>query len=230
MPVSRDSILALRRKPNPADSLDVPEWGGRVFVTVMSGTQRHTLFAKGDSEDLAQAKLLVRSLTDEEGARLFTDEDAPALMEQSGVVYLAGRVGSDSRRANGFNGYSIRVSDTGGWWLNENHTTGTQTTLANGTVSAPGRNKWITLSMTFTGKNISASINGKQVAAATSSTYSAGQVGIGIEGWQTDQFADLTIRPGTGPDGNGKTLVSAASGRCLDVPGGNTTDGTQINI
>ena len=44
-----------------------------------------------------------------------------ALLEQSGVVYLAGRIGSDSRRTNGFNGYSIRISDNDGWWLNEDN-------------------------------------------------------------------------------------------------------------
>jgi hypothetical protein len=60
------------------------------------------------------------------------------VMEHAGVVYLAGRVGSNSGTTNRFNGYSLRISDTGGWWLNGNHTSGTQTIMASGAVRRPG--------------------------------------------------------------------------------------------
>ena len=67
------------------------------------------------------------------------------------------------------------------------------------------------------------------MAAVTNAARSTGQVGIGISGWQTQEFADLRITP-VGGSGTATTLVNAATGRCLDVPGGNTTDGTQLIV
>lgn len=70
-------------------SVDVPEWGGEVLVSVMSGTARdeyeQSLFkfqsdgvAKQDLSN-SRAKLLAVCLVDENGNRLFSSRDIVAL-------------------------------------------------------------------------------------------------------------------------------------------------------
>jgi len=98
---------------------------------------------------------------------------------------------------DGFNGYSLQVSNTGAWAMLSNSATTAPSQLATGTLATPpGLNTWVTLSMTFNGSTISGSINGANVANVTNSTYSGGQVGFGMLAWQTDQFSNLII---TGP-------------------------------
>jgi len=75
-------------------SVDVPEWGGAVYVRGLRGRERdqyeESLLderrAKGVSYDNARAKLLVRCIVDEHGERLFRDDDADALGAKSAVV------------------------------------------------------------------------------------------------------------------------------------------------
>jgi hypothetical protein len=66
--------------------------------------------------------------------------------------------------------------------------------------------------MTFNGTSITARVDGAPVAAVTNAARSTGQVGIGISGWQTQEFADLRITP-VGGSGTATTLVNAATGR-----------------
>jgi len=82
---------------------------------------------------------------------------------------------------DGFNGYSLQVSNTGAWAMLSNSATTAPSQLATGTLATPpGLNTWVTLSMTFNGSTISGSINGANVANVTNSTYSGGQVGFGM--------------------------------------------------
>jgi len=98
---------------------------------------------------------------------------------------------------DGFNGYSLQVGNTGAWALLRNSASGSPTQLAAGTLAtAPGLNTWVTLAMSFNGSSITGSIDGTNIASVTDSTWSGGQVGFGILGWQTDQFSNLRI---TGP-------------------------------
>ncbi len=126
-----------------------------------------------------------------------------ALIEQAGTVFLAGRVTSPgytnagSNLPNHFNGYVIQINNSGAWSLFSNSTSSSPTTLASGYVAAPGLNAWVPLSLTFNGSTVSASINGNQVASVSNSNYSAGQVGLGVEGWQTAQYSNLSISSGT---------------------------------
>jgi O-glycosyl hydrolase len=126
------------------------------------------------------------------------------LLEQAGTAYLAGRVNANggsnhsSSHADNFDGYSLQIDDRGDWALNDNFAGSDPQTLASGTVLAPGLNKWATLSMTFDGSTITASINGSRVASVNNSDHGAGQIGIGILGYQTDQFSNLSITPGAG--------------------------------
>lgn len=69
--------------------VQVPEWGGAVYVKAMTGAMRDAweqmLVKEGASSiENARAKLLVISVVDEDGNRLFTDADIQALGEKSG--------------------------------------------------------------------------------------------------------------------------------------------------
>lgn len=66
---------------------DAPEWGGTVFLRIMSGTERDAFeqlyIAEGQGFANFRARLLVRCLCDAEGKRLFEDGDADALGAKS---------------------------------------------------------------------------------------------------------------------------------------------------
>jgi len=81
--LTRDQILAARQLPR--ETVAVPEWGGDVIVSVMSGTDRDAWegeIARGGKEDFfrnARARLAARCVIDEAGSKLFTDADVDQL-------------------------------------------------------------------------------------------------------------------------------------------------------
>lgn len=81
--LSRDAILGVTDlKPV---RVEVPEWGGVVFVRPLSGAERDSLEAESVGAQGAarvvgiRGRLAARTICDESGGRLFKDEDAPAL-------------------------------------------------------------------------------------------------------------------------------------------------------
>ncbi len=105
MLLDRDSIL--KAEDLETEEVDVPEWGGAVLVRALSGTERDSYEAscmqerpvldargkpvKGRTEMVrtlanVRAKLVVRSIVDGDGKRLFTDADASALGEKSAAA------------------------------------------------------------------------------------------------------------------------------------------------
>jgi hypothetical protein len=155
------------------------------------------------------------------------------LLEKSGYVELMGRASSQSYSgAAGLNAYHLRVSDTGAWSILNSNTNGNVSTLARGTTTALGTNRWHTLSLTFAGSTITASIDNAAVGSANDSTWGAGQIGYATSQGETAQFDNLSITPGSGGGGGGTTatIVGAGSGRCVDVPGQSQTAGTQVEL
>ncbi|MGC9670763.1 ricin-type beta-trefoil lectin domain protein [Planosporangium sp. 12N6] len=154
------------------------------------------------------------------------------LLEQAGYVELIGRAGTQhSFGPAGLNAYYLRVSDTGGWTVFRNDVNTAMTPLRSGSVAALGTNSWHNLSLTFSGATITARIDGATVATLTDTSWSVGQVGFGTSQGETAQFDNLSVTPVAGPPPpvSGR-LVSAASGRCLDVPNQVQTNGTQVEI
>ncbi|HEY0754560.1 MAG TPA: RICIN domain-containing protein [Ktedonobacteraceae bacterium] len=152
------------------------------------------------------------------------------LLEQSGAAELLGRVGTQQgfSPAN-INAYYLRVSSGGAWSILKNTTGGTVTTLASGSIAAPGLNTWYNLSLTFAGTTLTAKINGTTVGTITDSSYSAGQVGVGVDGWQNAQFDNFSITStSTAATGTYYTLVNVNSGLVLDVTGSSTASGGLI--
>ncbi len=158
---------------------------------------------------------------------------ADVLLENSGYAQLEGRVGSTNLDPIGnYNGYFLRVTDTGSWSILRNNTSGQLTTLRSGTVSALGINRWHTLALGFSGSAITATIDGAQVGTASDSTFGAGQVGLGTGQGETAQFDNLSVTAGSSGGTGGLTgvLRGLGSNRCLDVPNVSQTDGTLLNI
>ncbi len=91
--LSRDAILAANDVQ--FEDVPVPEWGGTVRVKAMTGRERDALEAsmivgKGKNANVnlnnLRAKLVARSIVDENGARVFSDEDIAALGAKSAAA------------------------------------------------------------------------------------------------------------------------------------------------
>ncbi|MGW4986313.1 hypothetical protein ACWEQ3_01500 [Streptomyces mirabilis] len=106
--LNRDAILAAEDKNY--EDVPVPEWGGSVRVAGMTGADRNSYQASmvvlgpnGSVQRLNMAdqlaKLLSRSLVDEDGNRLFSDKDIKALSAKSGAVL--DRLGDVAMRLSG---------------------------------------------------------------------------------------------------------------------------------
>lgn len=91
-------MTALRREQilgaddRPRERVEVPEWGGHVYVRAMSGAERDAwevgLGAGSETQNLAnvRARLAALCMVDEEGRRLFADEDAEQLGAKSAAA------------------------------------------------------------------------------------------------------------------------------------------------
>ena len=154
------------------------------------------------------------------------------LLEKSGYAELMGRANTQSYTgAGGLNAYHLRVSDTGAWSILSSNTGGTVSTLASGTVAALGTGRWHTLSLTFAGSTITASIDGTQVGTTNNTTWGAGQIGYATSQGETAQFDNLSIIPGSGGGGGSSgEIIGTGSGRCVDVPNASQTQGTQVEL
>lgn len=101
MILNKDQILAA--KDRQTETVDVPEWGGSVLVSVMSGRDRDAFEASVITTDGRpalndlRAKLAARCIVDEAGNRLFSDAEIDALGGKSSgaldrVVAVAQRI------------------------------------------------------------------------------------------------------------------------------------------
>jgi hypothetical protein len=92
--LTKEQILAADDRPT--EEVEVPQWGGTVFVKTMSGTEKDAyendcmrINVKGkkvnfeDHRDNSRAKLLVLCIVDENGNRLFDESDIKALGNKS---------------------------------------------------------------------------------------------------------------------------------------------------
>jgi hypothetical protein len=91
--LNKSDILSPRK---PAmESIDVPDWGGKVNIRVMSGADLDQYYSESytlvDGEVKANqvnctARLLVKCICDEDGKRLLEDADAEALGQQGAAI------------------------------------------------------------------------------------------------------------------------------------------------
>ena len=154
-----------------------------------------------------------------------------AMMRQAGAVQLMARVNTQRPfSVSGIKAYYLQLSSSGAWSIVRNTYNGTLTTLASGTVAAPGTGTWEHLALTANGSTLTAAINGTTVGSASDSSYGAGQVGLGIDGWQTDQFDNLSITPvgAAAPVAATYQLVNRNSTLALAVTGGSSSSGALV--
>lgn len=93
--LSRDDVLSakdLRLEP-----VAVPEWGGSIFVRPMTAEQADKFQSNPDGLENLTSRMVAFCAVDENGGRLFVDEDVPALANKSAsamrrVVEAIGRV------------------------------------------------------------------------------------------------------------------------------------------
>lgn len=147
------------------------------------------------------------------------------LLEQAGYIEILGRVGTQQAFWPGrINAYYLRVTNGGAWSILKNTTGGTFTTIASGTVAAPGINTWYTLTFDFLGATLTASINQKIVASVTDTSYGSGQVGVGVSGWQNAQYQNFSVKTNQATSSY-YYIVNRNSGKVLDITGGSLAPG-----
>ncbi len=150
-------------------------------------------------------------------------------MQQAGTVTLLGRANTQSRPQSHQAEYQLRINDTGAWSIAKNNTGAVLSTLASGTRTGLGLNSWHRLSLGFSGNTITAGVDGTTLGTVTDTSYTSGQAGIGVVGYQTNQFDNLTVTPNAA--GNlGGILKGQESGRCADVPNASHTNGTTVAL
>lgn len=83
--LNRNEILAAKDLETKMERVEVPEWGGAVFVRVMTGSERDAFeghFATRKYDNL-RAFLAVCCVCDEKGVGLFLPTDVKSLGEKS---------------------------------------------------------------------------------------------------------------------------------------------------
>jgi hypothetical protein len=155
---------------------------------------------------------------------------ASVLLEQPGsAAEILGRVGTQARNNNGLNAYHLRLADTGAWSLLKTDGSWTWTTLASGTVTAPGTGTWHNLALFFQGTTITAKIDSATIATVTDSSYAGGLAGLGTAGYYPVQYANFSVTTGTPVTLSGNyTIVNVNSVDLLDASGAGTANGTPI--
>ena len=87
------------------EQVNVPEWGGSVFVRTLTGTDRdafeQSIIQNSERMDLAnvRARMAVLCVVDEKSERLFADSDAQALGAKSSLAL--GRIFTVAQKLNG---------------------------------------------------------------------------------------------------------------------------------
>jgi hypothetical protein len=150
-------------------------------------------------------------------------------MQQSGTVTLLGRAGTQNRPQSHQAAYQLRITDNGTWSIARNTSAGILTTLTSGSHAALGLNTWHRLALAFSGNQIAATLDGTTLGSVMDTSYTSGQVGLGVAGYQTDQFDNLSVTANAA--GNlGGVLKGRQSGRCVDVPGASQADNTAVEL
>ncbi|MEV7234398.1 ricin-type beta-trefoil lectin domain protein [Streptomyces sp. NPDC051020] len=155
---------------------------------------------------------------------------ADTLFEESGTVELLGRVNQQAKNNNGQNAYHLRVSDTGAWSIDKSDTKWTFTTLASGTTTELGTGSWHTVAFTLQGTTLTATIDGKDVGSATDASFTNGQPGLGVTGYQTHQFDNLKLTPGEPTSSHTGPITSALPGKCVEVKDNSDTNGAPVQL
>jgi hypothetical protein len=116
------------------------------------------------------------------------------LFEGHGGIQLIGRLGRQrSRSPERIDGCYLHVRDTGVWAIVIKSRRRGSLTLARGVATSLGLHRWHRLGLEFDGPVIRAAIDGKNLASVRDATSTGGQIGIGVDGYQPDEFDNLSV-------------------------------------
>jgi hypothetical protein len=156
---------------------------------------------------------------------------ADVLLQQAGAVQLLGRVSTQTGFSPAdIDAYYFQVASTGAWSIFRDNTSGTVTTLASGTVAALGTGTWHHLALTLNGSAISGAIDGTTVGTVTDSTFTDGMIGLGVDGYQTDQFDNLSVTPAGPATPTGPIIAGDDTAKCVDDNGDSSANGTHVQM
>jgi hypothetical protein len=82
--LNRDDIFAASDLPTVP--VDVPEWGGRIFVRSLTAEEQDALQRSEQGMENINARLVAYCAVDENGGRLFVDADYAALAKKSAAA------------------------------------------------------------------------------------------------------------------------------------------------
>jgi len=156
---------------------------------------------------------------------------ADVLIQQAGAVQLLGRVSTQTGFSPAdIDAYYFQAASSGAWSIFRNNTSGTITTLASGTVAALGTGTWHHLALTLNGVAISGAIDGTTVGTVTDTAFTDGMVGLGVNGYQTDQFDNLSVTPVGSATPAGPIIAGVNTAKCVDDNGDSSTNGTHVQM
>ncbi len=118
-----------------------------------------------------------------------------AVLVKPGTLEVIGRAGTQKRPQSHQQGYLLQITNTGMWTVLKSDTSGKRTTLASGTSSPLGVGRWHHLRLVFKADAITAVVDGQRLTTLKDSSYQSGQIGLGLLGYDTDQFDNLAITP-----------------------------------
>ncbi|WP_328461736.1 RICIN domain-containing protein [Streptomyces sp. NBC_00448] len=106
--------------------------------------------------------------------------------------------------------YHLKLGTDGAWSLYTENQSATDTTLASGTVPAPGTGSWHNLALSMNGSTIEASIDHTRVATLTDTSHATGQTGFEVGSFAKVDFTDVAV---TAPAGTTHATATATSQR-----------------
>ncbi len=156
---------------------------------------------------------------------------ADVLLQQAGAVQLLGRVSTQTGFSPAdIDAYYFQVASTGAWSIFRDNTSGTITTLTSGTVAALGTGTWHHLALTLNGSTISGAIDGTTVGTVTDAAFTDGMIGLGVDGYQTDQFDNLSVTPVGSATPTGPIIAGDDTAKCVDDNGDSSANGTHVQM
>jgi hypothetical protein len=120
--------------------------------------------------------------------------EVDVLFDAHGAVQLLGHLRRQQGRSpQRIDGCLLRVRDTGAWAIVVKSRRRGSLTLARGITAPLGLHRWHRLSLEFDGPVMNAAIDDKHLATVRDTSSTEGQIGIGIDGYQGDEFDNLSI-------------------------------------
>lgn len=123
------------------------------------------------------------------------------LFETEGYVDLAIRASEAAMKEKlSRKGYYVRLHSSGKWeilkyTLNQQSKMNMRTVLASGTINKIPLNEWNTISIAGKGGNITAFLNGVELATVTDYSYMSGNIFLATSGYKYFQFDNLIVEP-----------------------------------